>query len=153
MTEKKILDDTFFMKEALKEAQKALASGEIPVGAVITCNDRIVARSHNQVETLSDPTAHAEILAITAATHYLGSKFLDKCTLYVTVEPCPMCAGALFWARIGKIVFATADEKRGYLHYHPKIIHPKTKVKKFVLEKEARKIMEDFFKNKRTEEN
>ena len=153
MKKDKILDDTYFMKQALEEAQKALQTGEIPIGAVITCNNTIVARSFNQVETLHDPTAHAEILAITAATHHLGGKFLDRCTLYVTVEPCPMCAGALFWARIGCVVFGARDEKRGYLRYHPEIMHPRTKIKRGILENEAINLLDSFFKTKRKHDN
>ncbi len=149
MPEKNILDDAFFMREALKEAGKALEAEEIPVGAVIACHNEIIARSHNQVEMLHDPTAHAEILAITAATHHLGNKFLTGCTLYVTVEPCVMCAGALFWSRIDRIVFATADEKRGYRLFYPGIIHPKTKVTKGILQEEARSVMDYFFKKLR----
>ncbi len=148
-----ILDDTYFMKQALKEARKALEAGEIPIGAVITCNDTIVARSFNQVEMLHDPTAHAEILAITAATHHLGGKYLDKCTLYVTVEPCPMCAGALFWTRIGRVVFGAGDEKRGFLKYHPGIMHPRTIIKHGILENEAKTLMESFFNTKRKNDN
>ncbi|HHJ11075.1 MAG TPA: nucleoside deaminase [Bacteroidetes bacterium] len=153
MKKDKILNDTYFMKLALQEAHKALEAGEIPIGAVITCNETIIARSYNQVEMLNDPTAHAEMLAITAASHHLGSKFLDKCTLYVTVEPCPMCAGALFWARIGCVVFGTKDEKRGYLKHHPEILHPRTKIKQGVLENEAKKLIDSFFNTKRKNDN
>ncbi len=149
MKEDKILDDAYFMKLALKEARKALEAGEIPVGAVIVCNETVIARGTNQVEMLHDPTAHAEMLAITAATHYLGNKFLDKCTLYVTVEPCPMCAGALFWSRIGRIVFATEDEKRGFLRHRPVITHPATSLTQGILREEAKKLMDTFFKTKR----
>lgn len=138
-------DDSFFMKEALKEARKGMEKGEIPVGAVIVCNGRIVARSHNEVETLQDPTAHAEILAITAATHHLGNKYLPGCTLYVTVEPCPMCAAALYWARPARIVFATGDPKKGYRQYKPALMHPKTTIDHGILEKEAQALMEQFF--------
>ncbi len=149
ITMEKIFDDNYFMKEALKEARKGLEKGEVPVGAVIVCNDKIVARSHNEVETLQDPTAHAEILAITAATHHLGNKYLPGCTLYVTVEPCPMCAAALYWARPARIVFATGDPKKGYRLYHPSLLHPRTTVEHGIMEEEAQSLMENFFSDLR----
>jgi len=147
----KILNDEYFMKEALKEARRAMQQGEIPVGAVIVCNERIVARSHNEVETLHDPTAHAEILAITAATHYLDSKYLSGCTLYVTLEPCPMCAAALSWARPDRIVYAANDPEKGYSLYQPGLLHPRTSVEKGLLAKEAGRLMETFFSGLRKE--
>ncbi len=145
----KIFDDEYFMREALKEAAKGLESGEIPVGAVIVCNDRIVARSHNEVEKLQDPTAHAEILAITAAANALDNKFLTGCTLYVTVEPCPMCAAALYWARPGRVVYGTEDEKKGYHLYKPLLLHPSTTVTPGILRGKTQEIMKDFFKRLR----
>ncbi len=141
----KMFDDEYFMKEALKEAAKGLEKEEIPVGAVIVCNDRIVARAHNEVEALQDPTAHAEILAITAATHAVGNKYLTGCTLYVTVEPCPMCAAALYWARPDRVVYATEDAKRGYHRYTPLLIHPGTTVSKGILGEKAETLMKKFF--------
>ena len=145
----KIFDDKYFMREALKEARKGLEKGEVPVGAVIVCNGKIVARSHNEVESLQDPTAHAEILALTAATSHLNNKYIPGCTLYVTVEPCPMCAAALYWARPARIVFATEDPKKGYRRYHPSLLHPGTTVGQGILEEEARSLMEDFFSDLR----
>ena len=144
-----IFEDTYFMGEAVKEARKAVQEGEIPVGAVIVMSNRIIARAHNATERLNDVTAHAEILAITAAAEYLGSKYLPDCTLYVTLEPCVMCGGALAWAQIGKIVYGASDEKRGYLRTSSAILHPKTKVLYGVLEDECAALMRDFFKNKR----
>ncbi len=141
----KIFDDEYFMREALKEASTALEQGEIPVGAVIVCNDRIVARGHNAVEALQDPTAHAEILAITAAANALGNKYLSGCTVYVTVEPCPMCAGALYWARPDRLVFGTGDEKRGYRRHTPQLLHPATRVTNGISEEKARHLMKKFF--------
>ena len=144
-----ILNDTYFMKQALSEAKKAFDKGEVPVGAVIVCNRRIIARAHNLTETLNDVTAHAEMQAITAAASVLGGKYLIDCTLYVTVEPCPMCAGALAWAQISRIVYGTDDEKRGYSLIAPGILHPKTQVMSGVLAEEARELMRRFFVGKR----
>ncbi len=141
-------DDKYFMKKALQEAEIALAKGEVPIGAVIVCNGQIIAKGHNQVETLNDPTAHAEMLAFTAATNYLGAKYLPDCTLYVTLEPCQMCAGAAFWTQIGRIVYAADDEKRGYKHWHCKV-HPKTKIVSGVLKEESEAILQEFFKKLR----
>ena len=121
-------DDIFYMKQALAEAEKASARGEVPVGAVIVCQNRIIARAHNLTETLNDVTAHAEMQAITAAANALGAKYLNDCALYVTVEPCVMCAGAIAWAQVGKLVFGAEDEKRGYMRYAPAALHPKTEV-------------------------
>ena len=142
-------DDTFYMKQALMEAQKAFASGEVPVGAVVGCRDRIIGRGHNLTEMLNDVTAHAEMQAITAAAATLGGKYLNECTLYVTVEPCVMCAGAIAWAQTGKLVFGAADDKRGYQKYAPDALHPKTVVIKGVLVDECAQLMKDFFKKRR----
>ncbi|MFN8257796.1 MAG: nucleoside deaminase [Bacteroidales bacterium] len=141
--------DEYFMKEALKEAQKALESDEVPVGAVIVSNNRIIARGHNLTESLRDPTAHAEMQAFTAATEFLGGKYLNECTLYVTVEPCVMCAGASYWSQIGKIVYGATDLKRGYKTVKNSILHPKTEVVSGILENECSNILIDFFKQKR----
>ncbi|MEE4215324.1 MAG: nucleoside deaminase [Bacteroidales bacterium] len=141
--------DDIFMKAALDEAERGKAAGEVPVGAVVVCNKRIIARAHNLTETLNDPTAHAEMQAITAASGFLGGKYLDKCSLYVTLEPCMMCAGALFWSRIGTLVYGTADEKRGFTLYSRSVLHKKTRVVKGIMEEECRKIIVDFFENKR----
>ena len=141
-------DDVFYMKQALIEAQKAADRGEVPVGAVVVCRDRIIARSHNLTETLNDVTAHAEMQAITAA-NTLGGKYLNECTLYVTVEPCVMCAGAIAWAQTGKLVFGAEDDKRGYQRYAPDALHPKTVVVKGILADDCAQLMKDFFKKKR----
>lgn len=141
--------DEQFMRKALYEAQRAAEEGEIPIGAVIVCNDRIISRAHNLTEKLHDVTAHAEMQAITAAADLLGGKYLSDCTLYVTVEPCVMCAGAIGWAQIGRIVYGASDEKRGYQLYAPCALHPKAVVTRGVLEAECRQMMQDFFKQKR----
>ena len=141
--------DEQFMRKALYEAQKAAEEGEIPIGAVIVCNDRIISRAHNLTEKLHDVTAHAEMQAITAAADLLGGKYLSDCTLYVTVEPCVMCAGAIGWAQIGRIVYGASDEKRGYQLYAPRALHRKAVVTRGVLETECRQMMQDFFKQKR----
>ena len=143
------MDDTFYMKQALAEARKAAAHGEVPVGAVVVCKDRIIARAHNLTETLTDVTAHAEMQAITAAASALGGKYLDECTLYVTVEPCVMCAGAIAWAQTGRLVFGADDEKRGYRRYAPQALHPKTIVVKGVMADECADLMKEFFREKR----
>ena len=122
------MDDNHYMKLALQEAQQAYDAGEVPVGAVVVCKDRIIARAHNLTETLTDVTAHAEMQAITAASSVLGGKYLNECTLYVTVEPCVMCAGAIGWSQLGKLVYGATDEKRGYTQFAPKALHPKTTV-------------------------
>lgn len=137
------------MRKALAEAQAAFDEGEIPVGAVVVCRGRIISRTHNLTETLTDVTAHAEMQAITAAANALGGKYLTGCTLYVTVEPCPMCAGAIGWAQIPRVVFGAADEKRGYRRFAPNVLHPKATVTAGVLEEECRTLMQDFFKRKR----
>lgn len=134
------------MTEALKEAQKAETEGEIPIGAVVVCEGRIIARAHNLTETLHDPTAHAEMLALTAATNFLGGKYLQGCSIYVTVEPCPMCAAALAWAQVDKVFYGADDPKRGYSLYSPSLFHPKTKIEKGILADECSTIMTEFFK-------
>jgi tRNA(adenine34) deaminase len=144
-----LLSDEHFMREALKEAKKALEKDEVPIGAVIVCDGRIIARAHNLTEQLNDPTAHAEMQAFTSATNFIGGKYLKECTLYVTLEPCVMCAGASFWSQIGRIVFGAADEKRGFLKFSNKCIHPKTIVKSGVLENECSGIIKNFFLSKR----
>lgn len=138
------------MKQALAEAHRAFDEDEIPVGAVVVCRDTIIARAHNMTEHLTDVTAHAEMQAITAAAEYLGGKYLNECTLYVTVEPCIMCAGALGWAQIGRVVFGARDEKRGYQRFAPEALHPRTTVLGGVLEEECADLMKEFFKRKRT---
>ncbi|MDR1526917.1 MAG: nucleoside deaminase [Dysgonamonadaceae bacterium] len=142
-------NDEYYMKQALAEAQKAFERGEIPIGAVVVCNDRVIARTHNLTETLNDVTAHAEMQAITAAASFLGGKHLKDCTLYVTVEPCPMCAGALGWSQVSKVVYGAADEKRGYRKFAPGTLHPKTEVVSGVLADEATGRMKRFFQSKR----
>ncbi len=143
------LSDDFFMKHALLEAQKAYDEGEIPVGAVVVCDNRIIARAHNQTERLNDVTAHAEIVALTAAADYLGSKYLDECTLYVTLEPCPMCAGALAWAQLGRLVYAASDDKRGFMKFGKEMLHPKTRLEFGVLHDDCSELIKRFFKEKR----
>ena len=141
-------DDSFYMKQALQEAVKAFERGEVPVGAVVVCKDRIIARSHNLTETLNDVTAHAEMQAITAA-NYLGGKYLADCTLYVTVEPCVMCAGAIAWSQMGRLVFGASDEKKGYQRYAPEALHPKTVVLQGLMADDCASLMKDFFKKRR----
>lgn len=141
--------DEKHMREALREAICAAGEDEVPIGAVVVCNGRIIGKGHNMTERLNDPTAHAEMIAITAATEAMGGKYLNDCTLYVTVEPCPMCAGALAWAQIGKIVYGTSDPKRGYSLFTPSLLHPKTEVVPGVLAEECGNIVTEFFKNKR----
>jgi tRNA(adenine34) deaminase len=141
--------DEQFMKAALEEAHRAFERQEVPVGAVIVCKDIIIARAHNLTESLNDPTAHAEMQAITAAANYLGGKYLTDCKIYVTVEPCSMCAGALNWSQVSELIFGTTDEKRGYLKISSALLYPKTRVKKGILEKECRELMVNFFKAKR----
>ena len=144
-TEEQMKKDLYYMQRALDEAGAAYREGEIPVGAVVVCRDRIIARAHNLTETLNDVTAHAEMQAITAAANMLGGKYLPECTLYVTVEPCPMCAGACGWAQLGRIVYGTRDEKRGYERYAPNVLHAKATVTAGVLEEECRELMKSFF--------
>ena len=142
-------DDTYFMKEALKEAQKAFVKDEVPVGAVIVCENQIIAKAHNYTETLNDVTAHAEMQAFTAAADYLGGKYLNECTLYVTLEPCVMCGGASYWTQLKKIVFGAADEKRGFSMLSENILHPKTEVESGLMKEECSKLLTDFFQSKR----
>jgi len=144
-----ILDDKYFMREALKEAKNAFQSGEIPIGAVVVCNERIIARAHNMTELLNDVTAHAEMQAITAAANFLGSKYLNDCTLYVTVEPCVMCAGAIFWTQLQKVVYGARDEKRGCSTTGVSLYHPRTKIVSGVMEDECSQLMKTFFAGKR----
>jgi len=143
------MTDEYYMRQALIEARKAAEEGEIPVGAIIVCRDRILARTHNLTQTLRDVTAHAEMQAITSAANLLGGKYLTDCTLYVTVEPCTMCAGAIGWAQIPRIVYGAPDEKRGYHDVAPHALHPKATVVAGVLESECRELMQQFFKEKR----
>jgi|SRR5574344_651085 tRNA(adenine34) deaminase len=147
--EKQKKQDEEFMQKALAEAQTAYEADEVPIGAVIVCKGRIISRAHNMTETLCDVTAHAEMQAITAASNFLGGKYLTDCTLYVTVEPCTMCAGAIGWSQLSRIVYGTEDEKRGYRKYAPDAIHPKTVVTNGILADECRQLMQEFFKNKR----
>jgi tRNA(adenine34) deaminase len=141
--------DEYYMRKALQEAETAFSKGEIPIGAVVVCAGRIIARSHNLTELLNDVTAHAEMQAITAASNLLGGKYLNDCTIYVTVEPCVMCAGALAWAQAGKVVYGASDDKKGYQKFAPRALHPKTEVTGGVLEKECSRLMTDFFRQKR----
>lgn len=142
-------DDEKYMQMALKEAKKAMSEGEVPIGAVVVCDGRVIASAHNLTETLHDVTAHAEMQAITMAADYLGGKYLADCTLYVTVEPCVMCAGALGWSQISRVVYGSKDEKRGFQRFAPNALHPKTTVTSGVLENECTTLMTDFFKKKR----
>ena len=142
--------DEKFMQMALAEARKAYQKGEIPIGAIVVCKGRFIARAYNLTETLTDVTAHAEMQAITMAANELGGKYLTDCTLYVTVEPCPMCAGALGWSQISRIVYGCADPKRGYREYAPRALHPKTHTTGGILEEECRQLMQDFFRSKRS---
>lgn len=141
--------DLKFMSEALREARAAEVEDEIPIGAVIVFGGRVIAKGHNMTERLHDPTAHAEMIAITAATEAMGGKYLNDCTLYVTVEPCPMCAAASAWAQVGRIVYGAIDPKRGYSKFSPSLLHPKTEVEAGVMAEECGNLVSDFFKNKR----
>ena len=143
------LDDHFFMRIALQEAEKAYELGEIPVGAVIVCNQKVIAKGHNLTERLCDVTAHAEIQAITAAANYFGAKYLPECRLYVTLEPCVMCAGAISWAQIGELIFGSKDLKRGYKRLAPNALHPKTIVREGIMAEESSIMMKSFFKSRR----
>lgn len=149
MIEEKNSRDERFMRMALAEAEQAYEEGEIPVGAVIVARGQVIAKAHNQTETLHDVTAHAEMLAITAAANQLGGKYLKDCTLYVTVEPCVMCAGAIGWAQISRVVYGTSDEKRGFTGYAPHALHPKAIVTKGVLEEDCKNLMQQFFLTRR----
>jgi tRNA(adenine34) deaminase len=139
----------YFMRAALEEAKRAFDRQEVPVGAVVVCNDMIIARAHNLTETLKDPTAHAEMQAITAATNWLGGKYLTDCTIYVTLEPCAMCAGALGWSQASALVYGASDEKKGFMSVSDKLLHPKTKVESGILGSECRELLLEFFKKKR----
>ncbi len=141
--------EEYFMKQAYKEAEKAFEEGEVPVGAIIVSDNQIIAKAHNQTELLNDVTAHAEIVAITAASEYLGTKYLSDCTMYVTLEPCIMCAGALYWAQLGKLVFGASDEKRGFFRYGRELLHPKTTVLQGPLEAECSALLKTFFAARR----
>ena len=143
------MDDEKYMRLALQQAKEALLQGEIPIGAVVVSHGQVIGRGHNMTERLQDVTAHAEMQAITAAASYLGGKYLQDCTLYVTVEPCTMCAGAIGWAQISRVVYGAGDEKRGYTKYAPEALHPKTTVTSGVLEDECRALMINFFERKR----
>lgn len=144
-----MLDDNYFMRKAIGEAKEAFQEDEVPIGAVIVSDNTIIARAHNMVEHLHDVTAHAEIQAITAAANYLGGKYLSGCTLYVTVEPCPMCAGAIGWAQVGRLVYGAPDPKRGFTLFAPRVLHPKTEVAGGVMEAECADLVTRFFKRKR----
>lgn len=143
------MTDEDYMRRALDEARQAMAENEIPIGCIVVCGGRIISRTHNLTETLNDVTAHAEMQAITAGANALGGKYLTDCTLYVTVEPCPMCAGAIGWAQIARVVYGAPDEKRGYRKFAPHALHPKTVVLGGVLETECRELMQEFFRDKR----
>ncbi|MBE0649980.1 MAG: nucleoside deaminase [Bacteroidales bacterium] len=143
------LSHEYFMKEALKEARKAFDEDEIPVGAVVVCNNHIIARAHNQTEKLNDVTAHAEMLAFTSAEEHIGSKYLKECTLYVTLEPCIMCAGAAYWTQLGELVYGVADEKRGYNLVSKKLLHPTTHVTAGIMHEECSMLLKEFFRQKR----
>lgn len=142
-------DDERYMREALKEAEAAREEGEIPIGAVVVCRGKIISRGHNMTEMLHDPSAHAEMIALTAATAAIGGKYLSDCTLYVTVEPCPMCAGALNWAQLGKLVFGADDPKRGYSLFCPSLLHSRTEVHSGVLAEQCSALVSEFFKSRR----
>ena len=141
--------DERFMREALREAQAAAAEDAVPIGAVVVCRGRIIGKGHNMVERLNDPTAHAEMIAITAACSEMGGKYLTDCTLYVTVEPCPMCAAALAWSQISRVVYGAADPKRGYSLFSPRLLHPKTEISGGILQQECSSLIVDYFRNKR----
>ena len=145
----KPFDDTYFMKQALAQAKKAYDKDEVPVGAIIVCDNQIIARAHNYTEALNDVTAHAEMQAFTSAADYLGGKYLNECTLYVTLEPCVMCAGAAYWTQLKKVVYGAKDEARGFSTLAENILHPKTEIEGGLLEKECAKLLSDFFKSKR----
>lgn len=149
MFERNMEQDERYMRDALREAQMAGSEDEVPIGAVVVCRGRIIGKGHNMTERLNDPTAHAEMIAITAATEAMGGKYLNDCTLYVTVEPCPMCAGALAWSQIGKVVYGAPDPKRGFTNFTPSLMHPKTVIESGVLADECSTLVTEFFRNKR----
>lgn len=144
-----VYTDEYFMKEALKEAQIAFEEDEVPIGAIVVCNNKIIARAHNMTEALTDATAHAEMLAITAAENYLGSKYLNKCSLYVTLEPCVMCAGASYWSRLQKVVYGADDDRFGYKKAGDKLFHPKTEIIHGIMQEESAELLKKFFEKKR----
>jgi len=144
-----IYSDEYFMQKALDQAAIAIESGEVPVGAVIVCNKQIIAKSYNQTQMLNDVTAHAEMLAVTSATNFLGSKYLHDCELFVTLEPCPMCAGALQWAQLGRLVYGAADDKKGFMRYGKELLHPRTTIAYGLKHLECSHILKNFFRNKR----
>lgn len=144
-----VFSDEHFMKEAYKEAVYAFEKNEIPVGAVVVCKNKIIARAHNQTETLNDVTAHAEMIAVTSASNYLGNKYLNECDLYITLEPCVMCAGALFWAQFRRVIYGASDVKRGFTTVGETILHPKTEVKTGIMTKESEQLLQEFFKKLR----
>jgi tRNA(adenine34) deaminase len=143
------MNDTLYMKLAIEEANKAFSKNEVPVGAIIVCRGRVIARTHNMTEMLNDVTAHAEILAITSAANFLGGKYLNECTMYVSLEPCVMCAGAISWSQLGKLVYAASDTKKGYTTVSENILHPKTEVFSGILKNESENLLKSFFENKR----
>jgi len=145
-----IFNDEYFMKQAILEAQRGAELGEVPVGAVVVCDGRIIARAHNSTEQLKDVTAHAEIIALTAASSFLGSKYLNNCTLYVTLEPCIMCGGALAWAQLGKLVYGASDDKKGFMIHGKSVLHPKTKVEFGIANEKCGQLLTDFFSQKRS---
>jgi len=145
-----VYNDEYFMRLALQEAQRAADAGEVPIGAVISSGDQLLARCHNSTELLNDVTAHAEILAITAASQYLGSKYLLDCTIYISLEPCIMCAGALRWSQIGRVVFATADDKAGFMRYGKELLHPRTQLEMGIMMEESAMLLKSFFQARRT---
>ena len=147
-----LYSDEYFMREALKEARKALETGEVPVGAVMVCKNRIIARAHNQTERLTDATAHAEMLAVTSAANHLGSKYMNECTLFVTLEPCVMCAGALHWVQLQRLVYGASDIQRGYSLISSPLLHPKTQTTRGILATEAKELIDIFFKALRQRE-
>lgn len=144
-----IHSDVYFMEQALKEAQKAFDFGEVPVGAVVVANKQIIARAHNQTQMLNDATAHAEIMALSSASNYLGSKYLQDCTLYVTLEPCVMCAGAMYWSKVSKVVYGASDDQRGFMRYGKELLHPRTKLAFGIKQEECAAILQKFFEKRR----
>lgn len=144
-----VYTDEYFMREAIKEAQQALATDEVPIGAVVVSNNKIIARAHNMTEVLTDATAHAEMLAITAAENFIGSKYLNKCSLYVTLEPCVMCAGASYWSRLSKVVYGAKDDRFGFKKAGEKLFHPKTEIVQGVMAQECGELLKEFFQRKR----
>lgn len=142
-------EDLKYMEAALREAESAADEDEVPIGAVIVCGGKIIAKGHNMTERLNDPTAHAEMIALTSATEFIGGKYLNDCTLYVTVEPCPMCAAALGWAQLGQLVYGTSDPKKGYTRYTPSLLHPRTKVRADVMKDKCSELMVNYFTKKR----